>query len=139
MRGSRRTALVVGAGVLMLVAAAVTGVVLLREIQERGGTTWDDYQADSRGLLVHVRARPCDDLDVLDVRERPQRVEVTVAVESGGLFCSEPAEDRRIRVGLEERLGKRDVYDGTCLADGEPTRECARDERPAGERDRERR
>ncbi len=136
MRSSRRTGLVVGAGVLMLVAAAVTGVVLLREIQARGGTAWDDYEADSRGLLVHVRARPCDDIDVLDVRERPRRVEVTVAVESGGLFCSEQAEDRRVRVGLEKRLGGRVVYDGTCLADDEPTRACEREERSARGRDR---
>jgi hypothetical protein len=129
MRGRTRTGLVVGAGVLMLVAAAVTGVVLLNQIRERSGTAWDDYRADSRGLLVHVRARPCDDVDVLDVVERPRRVEVAVAVESGGLFCSEAVEDRRVRVALDKRLGQRPVYDGTCLADGEPRQECVRDER----------
>ncbi len=133
MRASRRTGLVLVAGVLMLVAAAVTGAVLLDQMRERSGTTWEDYRSDSRGLLVHVRARPCDDLDVLDVRERPQRVEVTVTVESGGFFCSDPEEDRRMRVGLDERLGKRVVYDGTCLADGGPPRECEREERPARE------
>lgn len=124
----RRTPWILGACLLMLAAAAVTGFVLLRAVREDPGSTWDAYAADGRALVVTKRARSCDDLVLVDVLERPQRVEVTVDVTSGGLFCAADEEQQRLRVRLEEPLGKRVVYDGGCLAQDEPRRRCAREE-----------
>ena len=126
---SRRTALIVGICVVLLLAAAATGAVLVREVRAEEGTTWDDYRATDRGLVVHKQMRACDTLEVLDVAERRNRVEVTVLVESGGFFCGEDQEDQTVRVRLGDPRGKRAVYDGACLADDEPRRRCQRQER----------
>ncbi len=136
---SSRTAWVLGICVVLLLAAAAAGVVLMREVRAEEGTTWDDYQVTGRGLVVHKRVRVCDSLEKLDVTERKDHVKVTVAVEPGGFFCAELEEDQLVRVTLAEPLGKRRVLDGACLSADEPRRRCLREQRPARERDRARR
>ena len=129
---SRRTAWVIGACVVMLLAAAAVGVVLMREVRAEEGTTWDDYRVTGRGLVVHKRMRACDTLEELAVTERRGRVEVTVAVESGGFFCAALEEDQPVRIRLGRAARKRVVLDGACLADDEPRRRCLREERRLG-------
>ena len=138
---SRRTAWVVGICVVMLLAVAAVGVVLMREVRAEEGTTWDDYRVTGRGLVVHKKMRSCDTLEELAVTERRGRVEVTVAVEPGGFFCAELEDDQRVRVRLGTPLGKRVVLDGACLAGDEPRRRCVREERSSDEQEgkRERR
>jgi hypothetical protein len=135
---SRRTAWVIGACVVMLLAAAAVGVVLMREVRAEDGTTWNDYRATDRGLVVHKRMRACDTLEELAVTERRNRVEVTVAVESGGFFCAALEEDKTVRIRLDDPLGRRAVLDGACLAGDDPRRRCLREERSSGDREGER-
>ncbi len=133
---SRRTAWVVGTCVVMLLAAAAVGVVLMREVRAEEGTTWDDYRVTDRGLVVHKKMRACDTLEELAVTERRGRVEVTVAVEPGGFFCADLEDDKRLRIRLGRPLGKRVVLDGACLADDEPRRRCLREEPPSRDKER---
>lgn len=132
---SRRTAWVVGTCVVMLLAVATVGVVLMREVRTEEGTTWDAYRVTDRGLVVHKQMRSCDTLEELAVVERRARVTVTVAVEVGDFFCGGGEEDQTVRVRLAKPLGKRDVYDGACLDGDEPRRRCDRRERPPRGRD----
>ena len=136
---SSRTAWVLGICVVLLLAAAAAGLVLMREVRAEEGTTWDDYHVTGRGLVVHKRVRVCDSLEKLDVTELEDRVEVTVAVEPGGFFCAALEEDQQVRVRLTEPLGKRTVLDGACLSGDEPRRRCLREQRTTRERDRARR
>lgn len=132
---SRRTAWVIGACVVMLLAAAAVGVVLMREVRAEEGTTWDSYRVTDRGLVVHKKMRACDTLEELAVTERRGRVEVTVDVEAGDFFCGGDEQDQTVRIRLAKPLGKRDVYDGACLETDEPQRRCERRERPPRGRD----
>lgn len=127
---SRRTWGVLGATVLLLVAALVSGLFVLRTFEGlRAGATWNDYRVTRNGLVVFTDIRACAAVDGFEVDERRNQVVVTISVDRGPLWCSDPEEEERTRIRLERPLGDRRVFDGRCLDDGEPRRECRREER----------
>jgi hypothetical protein len=122
-------------GVLIVAGLALGSYVLLvdeprrdgEDVDSDPGTQWDRYAVRGKTLSIYYSGAVCEDsATAVTVDERSDRVVVTLQTVVNMGPCRDRQIRQRVTAQLDEPLRQRKVYDGACLEEQLPEKECLR-------------
>lgn len=134
-----RTVLTLSIGVIVVAGLVLGAYVLLvdepgndEDVDSAGGTQWERYAVRGRTLTIFYTATTCEDSrTTASVDEQAAEVVVTLQTVVNSGRCHDREVRHRVRAAIDRPLGQRKVYDGACLLEELPKKECLRTERRA--------